>query len=88
MQIEVDGRLADVVSLSRDQTVEAQGPLGTSHVVIRDGEVFMKDSPCRAKICVRTGPISQSGELIVCVPNKVVVRIIGEEELPYDAVTR
>ena len=88
VQIEVDGTVFDVVSLATDRTVEVTGPLGKTYVIIHDGEAHVSDSPCRAKICVRTGQISRTGQLIVCVPNKVVVRIIGQEELPYDAVTQ
>lgn len=88
VQIEVDGTVFDMVSLYADQTVAVPGPLGKTYVIIYDGEVHVSDSPCRAKICVRTGRISYTGQLIVCVPNKVVVRIIGQEELPYDAVTQ
>lgn len=88
VQIEVDGKVYNVVSLHTEQTFAVPGPLGNTIVVIHDKEVHVSESPCRAKICVRTGHISRTGQLIVCVPNKVVVRVIGEEELPYDAVTR
>ncbi len=88
VQIEVDGKVYNVVSLHTDQTFEVPGPLGNTFVVIQDGEVHVSESPCRAKICVRTGEIFHAGQLIVCVPNKVVVRVIGEEDSPYDAVTR
>lgn len=87
--IEVDGSLYRVVSLTQDQQIAVPGPLGTTLVIVQDHAVSVKSSPCRAKICVRTGEISAMGQLIVCVPNKVVIRIIGESTAPeYDAVTR
>lgn len=88
VQIETDGNVYKVVSLHADQTLVVPGPLGKTIVVVHDGEVHVTDSPCRVKICVRMGNISHIGQLIVCVPNKVVVRVTGEEELPYDAVTQ
>jgi hypothetical protein len=88
VQIETNGNLYKVVLLSTDQTLAVSGPLGNTLVTIHHGEVHVADSPCRAKICVNTGNISHAGQLIVCVPNKVVVRVIGEEASPYDAVTQ
>lgn len=88
VQIEVNGTVYKTVSLQTDQAFSVPGPLGNTEVVIEDGEVFVRESPCRAKICIRTGHISQSGQLVVCIPNKVVVRVVGEKVLPYDAVTR
>jgi len=88
VQIEVNGAVSTVAPLYTNQSFAAPGPLGNTNVVIQDGEVFVTESPCRNKICIRTGRIAHTGQLIVCVPNKVVVRVIGKEELPYDAVTR
>lgn len=90
VEIEVDGKVYATVSLHSEQTLFVPGPLGHTEVVIQDGNVFVKDSPCRARICIRTGPITHGGHLIACVPNKVVVRVVGtkDSELPYDAVTR
>jgi hypothetical protein len=88
VQIETNGNVYKVVSLSTNQTLAVSGPLGNTLVTIHQGEVHVADSPCRAKICVNTGNILHVGQLIVCVPNKVVVRIIGEEASSYDAVTQ
>ncbi|GAK57646.1 hypothetical protein U27_04613 [Candidatus Vecturithrix granuli] len=88
VQIETDGRIFQVVSLDVDQTIAVPGPLGATFVVIHAGAVHVSASPCHNKICVNTGEISYAGQMIVCVPNKVVVRVIGKQELPYDAVTQ
>jgi hypothetical protein len=88
VRIEVDGNEFANVRLQDEQTLLVPGPLGKTEVVIRDHEVFVHDSPCRAKICVKTGHVSQAGQMIVCVPNKVVVRVLGKQELPYDAISR
>lgn len=88
VQIETDGKIFHVAALDAEQTIAVPGPLGTTFVVILNGAVHISASPCYNKICVNTGAISYAGQLIVCVPNKVVVRVIGKEELPYDAVTQ
>jgi len=88
VQIETDGNLYEAVSLHTEQQFAVPGPLGKTLVVVRDGEVHVADSPCPAKICVKTGKISHTGQIIVCIPNKVVVRVTGEEDLEYDAITQ
>ena len=90
VQIEVDGKAYTSLSLRDDQTVLVPGPLGNTTVLVQKGETFVEDSPCRAKICIKTGHISQAGQMIVCVPNKVVIRVVGKQgqELPYDAISR
>ncbi len=90
VRIEADGRQFATVSLHDEQTLLVPGPLGNTEVVIREHEVFVHDSPCRAKICVKMGHVSQAGQMIVCVPNKVSVRVLGKkgQELPYDAISR
>jgi hypothetical protein len=90
VQIEVNGTLYATMPLHSEQTLSVPGPLGKTEVIIKEGKVFVSASPCRNKICVRTGEISYSGQLIACVPNKVVIRVIGkaDPDLPYDAITR
>lgn len=45
--------------------------------VAGDGRARMKESDCPDKVCVRTGWIAHPGQVIVCLPNKIVVRIEG-----------
>jgi hypothetical protein len=45
--------------------------------ILESGAVRIIESTCPDKICVRTGWISRPGQSIVCLPNRVVVRIEG-----------
>lgn len=89
VQIDAVGVAYATLALDVEQTLAVPGPLGSTEVVIRNHEVFVQASPCRNKICVHSGPISRSGQFIVCVPNQVVVRVIGKkgQAQPYDAIT-
>jgi len=87
--VEVDGRRVLELSLDRDVTETVDGPLGGTVVRIEHGTVHVPDSPCPHKYCVRMGRISFRGEVIVCVPNRVVVSIRGgDDEEAYDGVTQ
>lgn len=63
--------------LSEDREIEAQGPLGTTHVHVVGGRVFVHDSPCNNQVCVAMGQISTPGQYVACLPNRVFVRITG-----------
>jgi len=49
-----------------------------SIVELKDGRVRIKEAGCPDKVCVRTGWISNPGEMIVCLPYKIVIKISGE----------
>lgn len=88
VQIETDGKMYKIISLHKAQTLAVPGPLGDTFVIIHDGEVHVSESPCPNKICIKTGHISLSGQIIACVPNEVVVRVTGTQDAEYDAVTQ
>lgn len=71
----------------QERIVEVEGPLGVTRVVMKDGVVWVEDSTCRDKICIKMGKIKRSGEQIVCLPNRVVIELKGKKEL-FDAVTQ
>ncbi|MBQ3533238.1 MAG: NusG domain II-containing protein [Oscillospiraceae bacterium] len=62
--------------LDGDRTVEIEGEY---HLTIRSTQsgVWVEHSDCPTQDCVRTGVISVSGQSIVCLPEKVVVKIVG-----------
>ena len=88
VRIETDGKLYATAALSQDQTLAVPGPLGKTIVEIHDGYMHVSESPCSNKLCIKTGKIHLTGQLIACLPNKVVARIVGDEDAPYDALTQ
>lgn len=57
-------------------------------VAITDSSVAVESSNCPAGICVRSHPIESGGEEIICVPNRIVVKVRGDEERGIDAISR
>ncbi len=82
-----DNKTAYVLSLDEAKTVTVKGAAGDSIIEIKNRKVRMKESSCPNKLCVRQGWIDSGA--ILCVPNRVVVTISGNENNgQYDAVTR
>ena len=74
--VQIEDRIVAELDISRDTTFITEGVLGKVSVVVSGGEVGLVDSPCPLKICEKTGRISRRGEIIVCAPNQVLVKII------------
>lgn len=90
--VEVDGRVVDTFPLSElkpGERRQVRGPLGYSVIIGGNNKVRMESSPCPDKVCVARGWISLPGEAIVCIPNHVVVHIVGSASgKSYDALTQ
>jgi len=85
--ISVNGRDTYKLLLSKPQIIRVKGLLGESVIEIKDKSARMLDSPCPLKICSHQGKIHSPGETIICVPNRVMIRIIGPAFGGVDAVT-
>ena len=73
--------------LGVDRRVILSGPAGNTTVVIKNGEVWVEDSECRDKVCVKMGKKRRAGEQIVCLPNRVVIEVAGDQA-EFDAISR
>ena len=89
--IEVNGEEVRRLELGDNQgyrTLKVQGAQGASTVVVEYGTVWMAESACRDKLCVGMGRIDSTGQSIVCLPNRVVIRITGGgKPRDVDAIT-
>lgn len=84
--IEQRGELYGRYSLFEDRTITIEGTKTKNIVSISGGKVTMSESTCKNQVCVHHGAIAAAGESIICLPNKVVVRIEGKGG-GYDAVS-
>ncbi len=84
--IEVNQKEVARLPLASDQVTSVQGPLGVTQVQVRDGQARILRSPCPNKVCIKSGFIRYADRLIACIPNRVVVRIVGEKQRGLDAV--
>ena len=81
--VRVGGESVFELNLDVDGTFEI-GDGNTCEV--KDGKVTMIQADCPDFDCVKTGEIYRSGEVIVCLPNKVSITVISDEDDEIDAV--
>ncbi len=77
--VRVDGVLVAEYSLAADGEYSLSG--GKNILVIEDGCAYMKSASCPDKTCVGVGRIKYAGQSIICLPNRVVVTVVGEGDL-------
>ena len=85
-----DNEVIATLPLDEDAAYAVQGEDGdtTNLVVIEDGTVHMEEADCPDQLCVKQGKIRYAGDSLICLPNRVVVEISGEDEQALDAVAK
>ena len=79
VRVTLDGDTYGIYSLAEDRTITIEKDGHTNVIVIEDGTVHMESSTCKNQICVHEGEVTAPGQLIVCLPNYVIVEIEGGE---------
>ena len=87
-EVEAAGTVAAPLDLARDGVTEIRGSLGVTRVEVRGGGVRVLSSPCPRQACRHGGWIGAAGEMLVCLPNEVVIRLPGPRSGATDAVAR
>ena len=77
VEVSVDGEIVATYSLSVDGEYSLNG--GTNLLVISGGEAYMIEADCPDGLCIGQGAVSREGQTIVCLPNRVMIRVVGAE---------
>lgn len=82
IQIIQDGRILEEYAADKNfsKIVNITEGEFQNSIEIKNGEVKMIHANCPDKLCVKTNPISKNGEMIVCLPHRLYVKIISMEE--------
>lgn len=73
--VSVDGMETARYPLEQDGTYSLNG--GTNLLSVQNGGAAMIEAECPDHLCMEMGEIRYTGQLIVCLPNRVVVSIEG-----------
>ena len=62
------------------EEIKIESDTGYNILHIEDGQIWIHDASCPDKICISQGKISYDGEIIVCLPNKMLIKIVDNNE--------
>lgn len=63
------------------KTIDIETKFGYNKIEIGDGKVRVIDADCPDKLDVKQGWISSQGEVIVCLPNRMMIEIKSENDV-------
>lgn len=81
-QIYMDGTLLHELPLDVDTILTLEGDYRNA-VSVSDGRIRIAESNCPGGDCVHSGAISAPGRSIVCLPNRVEIRVTGASDVDF-----
>lgn len=83
-EVSSQGAVLKTIDLRIDQEFAVDTPSGGHNVItVQNGKIAVTDANCPDHYCMQRG-YCNSGAQIVCLPNRLVIRFLGEQ--PIDAV--
>ncbi len=90
VQILQGGEVLEITPLDRSSARRVENETGGYNIVeVKDGKVSVTEASCPDKVCVNHGPTDRTADPIVCLPNKLVVRVLapGDDPNQLDGVS-
>ena len=87
IQIVRDKSVMDSYPLTIEQLIELSDESGCNTLLSQNGKAQIIDADCPDGLCMHQNPIRYNGETIVCLPHKLVIRVVSGEEGEVDIAT-
>lgn len=87
ISIQINGEEIKTIAFSDDiigETYVLETEFGRNVLQFGDGEVRIIEASCPDQLCVKQGKIGQVGQLLVCLPNRLVVEIKANDAINDD----
>ena len=80
IEILSEGKALYTLDLHVDQQITVTTDRGSNTVTVRDGKVAVTEASCPDHYCMHRGWCDGGAE-IVCLPNRLVIRFLGAQEI-------
>ena len=87
VEVTVAGSPFATYPLFKDGEYRIESDYGYNTIVVEGGQVWVKEADCPNKDCMHFGKMNKEGQVILCLPHKLAVRIIGSGEGGSDAIS-
>ena len=88
LEITVDGKVVELLDLNKDTEMTIDGwNGGTNHLIIQDGIAWVDEATCPDKVCIHQGKVTMNRQMIVCLPNRLVISVSGSDAPEVDGIT-
>ncbi len=81
VHITVNNEPREIIQITPElqKTIRITTEYGTNIVQIEHGKVSVSEADCPDHICVKSPAVSRPGEIIACLPHKLLIEIRAEE---------
>ncbi len=90
-RISLDGAVVEEIDLSaltQPKTLTVTGKSGLQNTIVAEpGRIYVREADCPDQICVHQGAITDGTVPIVCLPNHLIIELIGGGGSGLDAAT-
>lgn len=80
IEIYVDNKLYKTCSINDEEIIKIENKKGYNIVKIHNHGVEIIEASCPDKVCIHSGFITKPSESIVCLPNKVNIKITTNDD--------
>ena len=84
IEIYVDNKLYKTYDIDDEDEIKIESNEGYNVITIHDHGVEIDEASCPDKVCVHEGFITKPSESIVCLPNKVHIKIVSNQDYEED----
>ncbi len=88
--LEVDGKPYKTISLDtsqKNQIFSVETATGKNIIEVEGNKVRIKEADCKDQLCVKTGWLSKSNQISICLPNRVSIKLIGGKNDDVDIIS-
>lgn len=86
VEVYVDNKLYKTIDINDEVEFKIKGKNGYNIVRVHDKGVEMVEASCPDKVCVHTGFINKPSQSIVCIPNKVTIKIKTDKKDSHEDI--
>lgn len=82
-----DGVCLYQLDLHEDIELLIEGEWGRNVLSIQNDSAKMIEADCPDKLCIKQVSISKNGEVICCLPHKLIITVVSKEDKELDSFT-
>lgn len=69
------------IDLSKNDTYEVMGENGKVIIEVNNNQIRVKEENSPYHLCQKQGYISNTNETLICLPNKIIIELPGEDNI-------
>lgn len=86
--VQIDSSVEYEIDLKKDQTIVLDEFNPSVKIKVESNGLRIIQNDCEQKICIKMGAISEPGQMIVCVPKKILIFVpVGNDKHRIKAIT-